>query len=410
MFYGSQISDHIAETPEGFLICYDAPLCRTATKVPQRYKGTELGLRTNDLVEVYREPEEVLSNRFIASLNGKPITDAHPSQFLNSENAKWHQKGHVHNVKPGPRLPDGEQTIVGDLVITDEALIQKIKSGVRELSVGYNCEYRENGDGTFTQKNLAANHVAVVESGRAGAHVRILDAQKAPEQDFVDMARQYHGKNINEVAAQHKEELEERLRQSSVSREMLAAAEPHSFADLADELNERFNHGEDSIMKKDDLLELKDFIKKTVRAAVKDAVAEHPNNFEIDSFTSAFTVGEHPAVEKLRKLRPYIEKTGNVAMIHLFNNAMQSAKRMSGNLVPVADTSGSSRESKQADTKWEQSVRARRSELLGGENEKPQLKKRAADSTSRTDDEDWGRQITQFGQELRERQQPPKKK
>src|SRR5947209_3476234 len=102
---------------------------------------------------------------------------------------------------------------------------------------------------------------------------------EATEQDFVDMARQYHGKNINEVAAQRKEELEERLRQSSVSREMLAAAEPHSFADLADELNERSNHGEDSIMEKDDLLELKDFIKKTVRAAVKDAVAGHPNNF-----------------------------------------------------------------------------------------------------------------------------------
>jgi len=50
-------------------------------------------------------------------------------------------------------------------------------AGVRALSVGYNCEYRENEDGTFTEKNLAADHVAVVESGRAGTYVRILDAR-----------------------------------------------------------------------------------------------------------------------------------------------------------------------------------------------------------------------------------------
>ena len=53
---------------------------------------------------------------------------------------------------------------------------------------------------------------------------------------------------------------------------------------------------------------------------------------------------------------------------------------MSGNLVPVADTSASSSEFKKT-RNGSKSVRARRAELLGAEIEEPQLKRRAADST-----------------------------
>ena len=42
-FLGSRISDHISETPEGFLICHSARLCRSGHQV---YSGREIGLAT----------------------------------------------------------------------------------------------------------------------------------------------------------------------------------------------------------------------------------------------------------------------------------------------------------------------------------------------------------------------------
>lgn len=38
VYYGSRISDHITETPEGYLVCHDVPIARTGT---QKYLGRE---------------------------------------------------------------------------------------------------------------------------------------------------------------------------------------------------------------------------------------------------------------------------------------------------------------------------------------------------------------------------------
>jgi hypothetical protein len=71
--------------------------------------------------------------------------------------------------------------IYGDLKIFSESLKEEIENGKKELSMGYFCDY-ELKDGEFEgqpyqaiQRNIRANHIALVQEGRMGADVRVLD-------------------------------------------------------------------------------------------------------------------------------------------------------------------------------------------------------------------------------------------
>lgn len=171
-YYGSQISPHLVDTPEGFLICKDVPIARTG---PQDYLARELMLDGDPdrLVTVQRHPEDVFEEATLASFEGKPICDGHPPENVGPENYAAYAKGHVQNVRR-----DGEY-IVADLYINDANLANEVRNNVkREVSCGYLCNYVLDGSG-YKQTRIRGNHLAVVPKGRAGASVSIKDA--APE-------------------------------------------------------------------------------------------------------------------------------------------------------------------------------------------------------------------------------------
>jgi hypothetical protein len=174
---GSQISQHLGWSPEGYLLCTNVVLCRTGT---QPYAERELNNSGSDArVTVHREAEDVLSDLHMGSLEGKPVTQNHPPVFLTPQNIAAYQKGHVQNVRVG-KLPSGESCLIGDLIITDRELAEQIVTGrMREVSTGYECLYRERADGDLQQTNFLANHVAIVPQARANAGrpamVKIMD-------------------------------------------------------------------------------------------------------------------------------------------------------------------------------------------------------------------------------------------
>jgi hypothetical protein len=218
-YYGTRLSAHISRTPEGFLIAHDVPLCRTAERTPMIYRGSELGLKTDGSVEVYRSAAEVLHPKHIASLEGKTIVDGHSGGFVDADNVSWRSRGHAQNIRENGRLPNGEKSVIGDLVITDPTLAQRVLDGeLREVSTGYSCVYDDNGDGTYSQRKLRANHIALVSSGRAGEHVRIYDEQPSIPEDFATLARRYHRRSPVTVAprvaweSQAEDRLPEKLR------------------------------------------------------------------------------------------------------------------------------------------------------------------------------------------------------
>lgn len=164
----------MTKTPEGFLVCHNVPIARTGM---YEYLGREIGAddKPNEIVKVYRSPEEVFNPAAIASFEGKTATDEHPTQLVTSENNNSFDRGDVTNVRQGT----GKESdlLLADLVIKDSVLISEIEAGKREVSCGYDCVYEENEDGTYSQKQIRGNHVAIVRAGRAGNRVSIKDSK-----------------------------------------------------------------------------------------------------------------------------------------------------------------------------------------------------------------------------------------
>ncbi|MDN0032581.1 DUF2213 domain-containing protein [Oscillibacter valericigenes] len=176
-YFGEQISPHMIDTPEGFLICKDVPISRTG-EMQYLARELQLGGDPEQPVTVVRDENEVFSPTAMASFEGKSITDGHPPDNLTPESVAGYAKGHIQNVRRS-----GNQTIA-DLHITDPNLISDVKNGVkREISCGYTAQYEPVGDGRYRQTHIQGNHVAVVPTGRAGHDVAIKDAAPAAKSE-----------------------------------------------------------------------------------------------------------------------------------------------------------------------------------------------------------------------------------
>lgn len=169
-YYASKISDNISRTPEGFLICNSVPIARTGV---YQYLKNEIGFDGDEIVNVYRNPEDVFSQTTIASFEGKAFTDEHPSVDVTVDNWQIYSKGEISNVRRG--TGENEIYLIADIIVRDPITIDEIlNKQKREVSAGYTCEYVEK-DGKIYQMNLIGNHVALVKNGRAGKKVSIKD-------------------------------------------------------------------------------------------------------------------------------------------------------------------------------------------------------------------------------------------
>lgn len=171
-YYATKISDNMSETPEGFLLCMNVPIGRLG--VMDYAKGeTPLEPGPDGITKISRDEEELFRPETIASFEGKPVTINHPEDFVDPENWKHLGKGTMQHVRRGEA--DLKDDLVCDLLIMDALAISLVKNGLREVSCGYECEYVETGKGTGKQTNIIGNHLALVESGRAGPSYAIND-------------------------------------------------------------------------------------------------------------------------------------------------------------------------------------------------------------------------------------------
>lgn len=171
-FLGAEISDNLAETQEGFLLCLNVPIARTGI---QEYLGQEIGLKPDHpdysrVVKVYRLAEDVMAEEALRSFEGKPFTDDHPSETVTPVNYGMYDRGHLQNVRS-----NGEH-VVADVMAKENNIIQMIRNKQkRQVSAGYFCDYVKYKDG-YRQINIRGNHLALVTRGRAGPKVCIRDS------------------------------------------------------------------------------------------------------------------------------------------------------------------------------------------------------------------------------------------
>lgn len=171
-------------TRDGYLVA-DAKIARTGI---QLYTGKEVdpenkaGFRDKAIVRVFRPESEVFSSDALASFAHRPVTNDHPAEAVSATNWKAHSVGMTGN----EIARDGDYIRV-PMVVMDQAAIQDVKAGKRELSCGYQSKIVFDAGTTpqgeaydAIQTDIRGNHLAIVARGRAGSECRIGD-QGAPE-------------------------------------------------------------------------------------------------------------------------------------------------------------------------------------------------------------------------------------
>lgn len=271
-YYGDKLSPNMAKTPEGFLVCQNVPIARTGY---QKYYAQELdeNAEPNVVVNVYRSPDEVFSPATLASFEGKPVTNEHPSEDVTPENYAKYSKGHVQHVRVGKG--DDSDKIMADLYITDPELMRLIQDGKRDVSAGYYAEDKEDKNGRICQTHIRGNHIAVVDEGRAGRSVSIRDSKNRKKGD-VSMSRKQRVKNIiaRYIKDATPEELDELISDSEEARDALC---DEDIVEDDDEIveNEDIVEDDDEMIEDDDDIDVGDIDDEILEAfeRLKEAVA-----------------------------------------------------------------------------------------------------------------------------------------
>lgn len=154
------------------------------------YRGNQIILpdgsrasETDDLIPVYRPADELSNPEAIDSFKLVPWVDEHT--MLGSEElglTPAERKGVSGVVGEDVYFKNG--ILYGNIKAFSENLARKIENGKKELSLGYRCSYeRSSGEWNgqkydYIQRNLRGNHLALVDKGRMGAEVRVMDSQE----------------------------------------------------------------------------------------------------------------------------------------------------------------------------------------------------------------------------------------
>lgn len=182
MFRDRLIFDKARVNSDGYM----AIRARAARTGIYDYLGIEVDpegkhFAADEIIKVYRPPEEVFDRESLASYVGKPITNDHPAEPVTSAN--WRDVAGGTIMSACRETIESGDFITFDLAFMDADLIRDIESGKRELSNGYGAEVivkdgiTEDGEPyQAIQTNMRGNHVAVVDRGRAGSQCRIGDA------------------------------------------------------------------------------------------------------------------------------------------------------------------------------------------------------------------------------------------
>ncbi len=168
-------------TPDGFLICLGVPIGRTGRMVysindlPNLVPGED-----GHTILVDRYPDELFHPDTIASFEGMPLVDDHPAGYMMSPSVfRKHVVGHQQNVRPGDAegKPD---CLLADLFVMDDGMIAKILAGKKQVSAGYDADYKLVSPGVYRQTDIRGNHNAFVTAGRCGPRCAVGDT--APNQ------------------------------------------------------------------------------------------------------------------------------------------------------------------------------------------------------------------------------------
>lgn len=243
----NKIKDKKELTLNGYLQCTDIAIhCMGVFP----YLGSELGLNNNDVYKVYRPASEL--EKAIDSYKLIPIIDEH--EYLGTDGMAPEKKG-IHGTTGEQIVFDGKY-LRATLMIYSGQLQKLIERGKIELSPGYQSSI-EWESGEFegehydcVQRNIFANHLALVDQGRSGSEVAIKDSFQL----------------INEVNMRKK--IKDEVTEAVVSEEEVKEAVQEVAAEVAEQVVETVTE-EEPVTIDEELFtpEQIDFIKNLIKEA-----------------------------------------------------------------------------------------------------------------------------------------------
>lgn len=161
--------------PNGFFEIKGNPLSKAGIF---EYVGSEIDApEPQKIYKILRPEEELASPETIKSFKNIPLVNEHT--MLGKMGTPAEKKG-VHGVI-GEQVYYEDGQLRGNLTVFSDSMSNLIDSGKNELSLGYACKY-DFTPGVFNgeyydavQRDLRGNHVALVEHGRMGKEVAVLD-------------------------------------------------------------------------------------------------------------------------------------------------------------------------------------------------------------------------------------------
>lgn len=187
-FFKTRLGNTRFQLADGSVLFKDVPIGRTGE---QEYDKTERPELTPDAlgkIIVRRTPEEVFSERSIASFEGMAVTIGHPRDFngdiifVAPENWRQLAHGHIQNVRRGEG--DKSDLLLADVIVKSPEGLQAIDDGDDEVSCGYDADYEEISPGLAIQSAITGNHLALVPNGRAGFRCKIGDAMPSTTKNW----------------------------------------------------------------------------------------------------------------------------------------------------------------------------------------------------------------------------------
>ncbi|WP_437870868.1 DUF2213 domain-containing protein [Methylorubrum extorquens] len=149
----------------------------------QDYLGAEVGKPEMPVVRVYRDADEVFHKDSLKTFAHKAVTLGHPAEPVTSRTWKDVARGHTGDEV----LRDGEFVKI-PMLVADQAAIDAVRGGTRELSMGYQCDLDFTAGVSPTgeaydarQVRITIDHVAIVPQGRAGPDCRIGDQRPSDD-------------------------------------------------------------------------------------------------------------------------------------------------------------------------------------------------------------------------------------
>ncbi|WP_393950357.1 DUF2213 domain-containing protein [Kluyvera intermedia] len=179
-FFKTRLGNTRFQLADGSVLFKDVPIGRTGEQEYDASERPELVPDARGKVIVRRTPEEVFSERAIASFEGMAVTIGHPRDFsgeiifVTPENWRQLANGHIQNVRRG----EGSKSdlLLADVIVKTPEGLQAIDDGEDEVSCGYDADYEQLSPGFAKQSAITGNHLALVPNGRAGFRCKIGDA------------------------------------------------------------------------------------------------------------------------------------------------------------------------------------------------------------------------------------------